>query len=271
MIFGKLKLFCISRFSFIAKIMLSQSDKGGADRALYILSVFSRIERPVTVAELITLTQLPQSTLYRQLTLLKKWGFVFESQGQYMPGPACLPLAWGFSQSSFLLQHARKDMLTLSAHTGESVGILVAVDAVAVCLDMVESTNSLRCSFVKGRSLPLIRGASAKSLLAFLPPGKQQAIVQDAVQQRLLAATQAEQLMADLEQIRRQGYAVSEGEVDDGVWGVSAPLFQQKQVALGSITLMAPTARAQPRSQQLIDATVKAAANISTTLKALLV
>ncbi|MGH8810685.1 MAG: IclR family transcriptional regulator [Advenella sp.] len=251
--------------------MLSQSDKGGADRALYILSVFAKIERPVTVAELITLTGLPQSTLYRQLTLLKKWGFVFESQGQYMPGPGCLPLAWGFSQSSFLLQHARRDMLTLSTQTGESVGILVALDAMAVCLDMVESTNSLRCSFVKGRSLPLVRGASAKSLLAFLPAAKQQVIVQEAVQQNLLTSTQAEQLATDLHQIQQQGFAVSEGEVDDGVWGVSAPLFQHKRIALGSITLMAPTARALPRSQQLIDATVKAAANISTTLKALLV
>ncbi|ETF03308.1 IclR family transcriptional regulator [Advenella kashmirensis W13003] len=250
--------------------MLSQSDKGGADRVLYILSVFAKIERPVTVAELITLTALPQSTLYRQLTLLKKWGFVFEVQGEYMPGPRCLPLAWGFNHSSFLLQHARKDMLALSTQTGESVGILVAVEDVAVCLDMVESTSSLRCSFVKGRSLPLIRGASAKSLLAFLPPAKQQAVVQQAIAQGLLNTAQAEQLKADVITVQQHGYAVSEGEVDDGVWGVSAPLFQHKNSALGVITLMAPTARASPRAQQLIHATVRAASSISSTLAALL-
>lgn len=250
--------------------MLSQSDKGGADRALYILSVFAKIERPITVSELITITGLPQSTLYRQLALLKKWGFVFESHGEYMPGPRCLPLAWSFNHSSFLLQHARRDMLALSTQTGESVGILIAVEDVAVCLDMVESTSSLRCSFVKGRSLPLTRGASAKSLLAFLPVAKQQAILQEARQQGLLTEPEADQLTADVRQVQQQGFAVSEGEVDDGVWGVSAPLFQQKQRALGSITLMAPTARASPRSQQLIDATVRAAANISSTLNALL-
>ncbi len=249
--------------------MLSQSDKGGADRALFILSVFARIERAVTVAELITLTGLPQSTVYRQLTLLKKWGFVFESQGEYMPGPRCLPLAWGFNQSSFLLQHARKDMLALATQTGESVGILAAVEDVAVCLDMVESTSSLRCSFVKGRSLPLIRGASAKSLMAFLPEVKREAVVQQAIRQGLLSPDQAERLAADILQVQKQGYAVTDGEVDDGVWGVSAPLFQQKRLALGSITLMAPTARAAPRAQQLIEATVKAATTISSTLKAL--
>ena len=250
--------------------MLSQSDKGGADRVLFILSVFAKIERPVTVAELMALTKLPQSTLYRQLTLLKKWGFVFESGGEYLPGPRCLPLAWGFSHSSFLLQHARKDMLALSMQTGESVGILVAVEDMAVCLDMVESTSSLRCSFVKGRSMPLIRGASAKSLLAFLPAAKRQALIDNAVEQGQLDDEEARQLAIQLEQVRQAGFVVSEGEVDAGVWGVSAPLFQHKQMALGSITLMAPSARTTGRSQHLIDATVKAAAQISTTLKALL-
>src|SRR5690606_23952609 len=105
----------------------------------------------------------------------------------------------------------RKDMLSLSTQTGESVGILVAVEDVAVCLDMVESTSSLRCSFVKGRALPLIRGASAKSLLAFLSPAKQQAVVQQAIGQGLLNATQAKQLDADIITVQQQGYAVSEG------------------------------------------------------------
>ena len=94
--------------------------------------------------------------------------------------------------------------------------------------------------------------------------------MQQAIDQGLLNAKQARQLEADVLTVQQEGYAVSEGEVDDGVWGVSAPLFQQKNRAVGVITLMAPTARASPRAPQLIHATVKAATTISSTLAALL-
>jgi hypothetical protein len=39
---------------------------------------------------------------------------------------------------------------------------MVTINAQVVCLDMLESPPSLRCSFRKGSALPLVRGASAK-------------------------------------------------------------------------------------------------------------
>ena len=63
------------------------------------------------------------------------------------------------------------------------------------------------------------------------------------------------------------GYAVTDGEVDAGVWGVSVPLFQRAQVAAASITLMAPSTRAAQRPQALIDMTLAAAGRISARLQ----
>ena len=86
-----------------------------------------------------------------------------------------MQLAWGFDQSSFLIHEAQPDMAALAVASGETIGLLVAVKDQAVCLDMVESQHPLRCSFTKGRGLPLARGASAKSLLAFMPVARLQA------------------------------------------------------------------------------------------------
>ncbi|HCW20743.1 MAG TPA: IclR family transcriptional regulator, partial [Achromobacter sp.] len=141
---------------------------------------------------------------------------------------------------------------------------LVAVKDQAVCLDMVESQHPLRCSFTKGRGLPLARGASAKSLLAFMPQARLQTALAYLAAE---AGVDAARLADELETIRAQGYAVTDSEVDAGVWGVSVPIFQRPNQAVASITLMAPSTRAAQRPQVLIDLTVGAARRISDRLK----
>ncbi|MGE8679250.1 MAG: IclR family transcriptional regulator, partial [Achromobacter marplatensis] len=144
------------------------------------------------------------------------------------------------------------------------IGLLVAVKDQAVCLDMVESQHPLRCSFTKGRGLPLARGASAKSLLAFMPQARLQAALAYLAAE---AGVDAARLADELESIRAQGYAVTDSEVDAGVWGVSVPIFQRPNQAVASITLMAPSTRAAQRPRALIDLTVGAARRISDRLK----
>jgi DNA-binding IclR family transcriptional regulator len=68
--------------------------------------------------------------------------------------------------------------------------------------------------------------------------------------------------------VQAQGYAVSDSEVDAGIWGVSAPLYQQPgDVAIAVITLMAPSSRAKGQEKRFIDMTVRGAARISSRLQ----
>lgn len=241
---------------------MQEQISAGADRVLYVLATLARHERPLTIAALASQTGLAQSTLYRQIALLKRWGFVLEQSGLYGPGPLCVQLARGFDQSSFLIRESQDDMASLAAESGETVGLLTAVKDQAVCLDMVESQHPLRCSFVKGRGLPLAQGASAKSLMAFMPASRLQTRLRELGE----AGADAAALERDLAQIRRQGYAMSDGEVDTGVWGVSAPIFLRPAQAVASITLMAPSTRAAGRADRLAALTVAAAARISARL-----
>jgi IclR family acetate operon transcriptional repressor len=231
-----------------------------SERSLMVLSVIARYGKPIAVRTLKELTGLPQSTLYRHLLPLKKWGLVQEQDNFYAPGPLSVQLAWGFDHTSYLMSNAQPEIQQLVKRSGESVGLMVAVNDQVTCLDMVESDQSLRCSFSKGRSHPLLRGASAKALLAYLPA----AVCEDIVRRQLAHNPhEIEPLQQELLTIRAQGYAVSEGEVDWGVWGVSVPVFYKPGQAAGVITLMAPAVRVQHRHRELISATVDAATAIS--------
>jgi len=239
----------------------------GAERLLLVLTALAGHGKAMSVKDMLAATGLAQSTLYRQVALLKRWGFVAEDAGCYAPGPISLQLALGFDVNSMLVDASRDGMMQLSQTTGESVGLIVAVNDQVICLEMIESTHSLRCSFEKGRAVPLRAGASAKSLLAFMADKKRA----DALQRQFAddgAARAA--LEAELERIRARGYAISDGEVDPGVWGVSAPVFRRasrRGGASASITLMAPSSRAAGREQQLADWTVRTAGAISARLQ----
>jgi len=241
----------------------------GSERVLYVLNLLAQQGQPMSVMELIAASGLASSTVYRQLALLKSWGFVQESAGNYMPGPACLQLALGFDQASWLVREALPEMRRLSEKTNETIGLMVVAHDQMVCLEMVESRHSLRCAFVKGKGLPLFFGASAKSLLAFLPLARRTAIVLDAVQTGVLSDEQRGELERKMLHIRNQGFAVSSSEVDEGIWGISAPLLQGKDKLLGTLTLMAPISRAERQTHVFIQQTRQCAARIITRLHGL--
>ncbi|HWI83825.1 IclR family transcriptional regulator [Ramlibacter sp.] len=230
-----------------------------ADRVLQVLAVLAQQGRVLSATELMAHTGLARSTLYRLLARLKRWGFVLESDGCYAPGPLSLQLALGFDLSSHLVRQARPDMIALARQSHESVGLVVAVNDTAICLDMVDSEQSLRCSFEKGRSVPLRAGASAKCLLAHLPDAARDAVLHA----HYPDAAQRGDALAELLAIRNTGFAMTAGEVDPGVWGVSAPLFGAGRRAVGALTLMAPVTRAHGQESALADMTIVAAARIS--------
>jgi DNA-binding IclR family transcriptional regulator len=244
----------------------------GAERVLLVLSALASHGKAMSVKDLLGVTGLAQSTLYRQIALLKRWGFVAENAGCYAPGPISLQLALGFDVNSLLVEASRSEMQHLARLSQESIGLVVAVNNQVMCLEMIDSRHSLRCSFEKGRAVALKAGASAKSLLAFMPE-RARTDVLDSIFHDAPAnththafATDRAAIEAELQHIRTQGFAVSDSEVDPGVWGVSVPIYHRAGRAASSsasITLMAPSTRAAGRESQFIDATLRTARAIS--------
>lgn len=243
--------------------MTPPSDAAHNERALYVLSVLAQSRTALTAVEMVKATGLSQSTLYRQIAILRRWGFVMEIEGSYSPGPVSVQLASGFNCSSDLVVAARADMRALARQSHESVALVTAVNDRVVCLEMIDSEQSLRCSFDRGRSVPARDGASAKCLLAHMGAEQRGALL-DALRES--PARRAER-SAELDSIASAGHAITQGEVDAGVWGVSAPLLGTGRRLRGAITLMAPLTRVEGMEAALLHMTVITAARISRALR----
>jgi DNA-binding IclR family transcriptional regulator len=136
------------------------------------------------------------------------------------------------------------DALNALAHSsGETAGLTVfdPTTATATLLAEARGTEPIEYSLDVGSQIPLYAGAAGKAILAHCP----QEIVQSQSLQPLTprSPTSRQQLEADLQRIRDDGWARAEGErVPDAV-GLAVPFFAGDTVA-GSLTLTIPRFRA---------------------------
>ena len=149
-------------------------------------------------------------------------------------------------------------MQQLARSSQESIGLVVAVNNQVMCLEMI--TAGTRCGLVRKGPGGAAESGRIGEITAGVHGRRARTEALDSMFDDDTAGRAT--IEAELEQIRAQGYAVSESEVDPGVWGVSAPIFHRNGRAAGSsasITLMAPSTRATGREKESIDVTITTA------------
>lgn len=219
-----------------------------SDRMLALLCCLANQGMPLTVKAMAKITDQPISTAYRHLRQLLAWGMVSEwKEGTYVPGPQSVRLHKGFYQHNEVLQWVRPILAELTNLTQESSALLMAVRDHALCVEMIDSPQPLRCGYQRGQVQPLTKGASARALLAFM--------TEEARDVALSLRTPAErhEALAGMENIQAQGVAISLGEIDPHVWGASAPVFNRRHRLKAVISVMAPEYRTQHRTAWLAE------------------
>jgi len=218
------------------------------EKSLQLLMQVAVNSEPVSAKELSEQLQVPLSSLYRHLKLLKEWSLIEESpyDKTLIIGPAALLLMHSYETSQHNLDEVDVVLTRLQKQTGEMAAFMVPVGYRALCVSQKESMQALRCSYVQGQSQPLLRGASSKAMLAFMPAQRCEKILRYFGQQERM-----EQWQTELEKIRHRGYAVSTSEIDPGVSGISAPVMKGSKL-IGVVTVMAPAHRVETHKQRII-------------------
>ena len=144
------------------------------EKALQLLMQVAVNVEPVPAKVLSEQLQVPLSSLYRHLKLLKEWNLIEESSHDktLIIGPAALLLMRSYETSQHSLDEVDAVLTRLQKQTGEMAAYMVPVGYRALCVSQKESMQALRCSFVQGQSQPLLRGASSKVMLAYMPASR---------------------------------------------------------------------------------------------------
>jgi DNA-binding IclR family transcriptional regulator len=230
---------------------------GALERAVELLHHIGRQPPGPTVAELATEAGMPTSTAYRLLSELEQHGLVSRGPDSTVALGTRL-VALGRSAEAGLrerlVEPAAAVMAELSEEVGETVILTAPCALEAIVLHVVEAErHSVRLSYAQFRRGPMHRGASGKVLAAFLEPGERA---------RLVGAVGAPGLEAELDQVRREGIAVTVSELDDGAAAVAAPILDRRGRLAAGLSVAGPIERITPRVPALRAAVSAAAGKV---------
>jgi len=149
-------------------------------------------------------------------------------------------------------------MQRLARETGETVHLNIIDGYERICIESIESSQPLMARMPVGSRSPLYAGASSKCLLAFSPEDFVQEYLDRTPLEPVSINTivDRDRLMAELEKIRKKGYAESFSERVTGLGALSAPILGYGGELLASMSLAVPEIRF--KDQELKESFVEA-------------
>lgn len=199
------------------------------------------------------------SSTYRYLAALSEAGLVTAGGATYSPGPVLRALSARQRGEQHLIEVVHPILEELMIDTHETAIVTVRVGAHAVCVAQVESPETLRMSFHVGDLLPLHAGAGQRVLLAYAPGVLVEHVLGSELKRPTRETLTADALRSSLAAIRRDGVAVSGGELMHGAIAIAAPIFQHGTV-VAALTVAGPLERCDAAWRERVRELVMAAA-----------
>lgn len=242
------------------------------DRALDLLEALAEAQSELGVSEVAERVGLHVSTAHRLLAVLVSRGYARRTQhGRYGLGPRLLTLASAAAspQQVDLRADARPALQELAECSGETTNLSLPVEGDIIYVEQVPSRHLVRMFTQIGTRVPAYCTAAGKAMLAYRDAGGLAEYLATAPFERHTARTltTAAALEAELARARERGYAFDEGEMEDGVRCIAAPILDSGGQPRGAISVSGPSSRlGDERMREIAPLLLRATANLSARL-----
>jgi len=195
----------------------------------------------LTNKEISNALNIPLSTCYRILALLKKYEYVQQKPNNqhYYLGYVHLRFAQalldGLDESAVIDPYLEE----LHQLTGRTTMFARFSGRHCVAMDVRGSVDT-RISVGIGEILPLSSSSSGKAVLAFLPEAAREKLISKLTFEKHTSDTimDAEQLRSTLDTIREEGVSFNLGELHQGINSMATPVFDRNNKAFGAIAIV---------------------------------
>lgn len=232
-------------------------------KGLRLLDVLARSDKPRGITDLAKELELTKSNVHRLLATLQAQGFV-----RQVPPNSAYELTlkiWELGNRVVrrvdLVSVARPAMERLAQATGETVHLSVLDDTDVVYVDKIESKHQIRAHTSVGMRAPAFAMATGKAMLAHEPDEALERFRPLFKRYTVTTRVTLEELLADIRQIRQQGYAtVLQGEWRDGIAACACAILGQAGHVAGAIGISGPDSRLKRKELKQFSEEVREAA-----------
>jgi len=223
-------------------------------------------DRPViSVSEVSEDLAVARSTAHRLLAMLAYHGFVQQDPASkaYTAGPVLAEISFAAMRDSDIRPVARPFIEELVSQVGETVHLAMLNGTHMLFADCVEGTRALRAGSRVGLRIPAHCTAGGKVLLAELSDERIRELYGDEKLEQLTPYSVATvtDLLARLDETRRHGYALNDGESEKELRAVAVAIRDPAGRARAAITLSAPPYRLLPDQVPGVVAAMRRTAN----------
>jgi IclR family pca regulon transcriptional regulator len=215
------------------------------EKALRLLQSFSGEAPAMSVSEAAAATGLTRATARRLLLTFERLGFAETDGRRFQLTARVLRLGYGYLAALPFWEHAQSHMRALSDEVRESSSLATLDGGEIVYVARVPASRMMTVTFNVGSRLPAYPTSMGRVLLAGLPPAELESYLDTAELVRLTAHTITDRgaLEAELARVAEQGYALVDGEREEGVRSAAAPVRGAGGGVLAALNVSANAAR----------------------------
>lgn len=142
-----------------------------------------------------------------------------------------------------LIRRAHPVLVRICAESGETANLAIPQRLGLTYVDEAAPTSVLTARWL-GTHVPIHATSAGKAFLAWLPPDEAESILAAPLPEYTATTrTDHDELRAELDRIRADGYAASDGELESDVNGVSAPVLDTTRRPYAVVSVWGPRTR----------------------------
>jgi DNA-binding IclR family transcriptional regulator len=216
-------------------------------RALDIIAIVSGHRGGLGVTDISKRMDINKSSVYRILTTLTQYGYIEQDEAtdRYKLGYQFLAVSTKLLESIDLRTEARPFLQELEKITNEVIHLVVYDQGEVVYIEKLEGNETLRMHSKVGKRAPMHCTSVGKAILAYLPT----AVVHDILDRKGLPVhteytiTDKDQLLKELEAIKKKGFALDLEENEQGITCMAVPLFDHLGNVVAAMSISGHTRR----------------------------
>lgn len=214
--------------------------------------------------DLAAATGLPRSTTHRMATSLREIDYlsVDDATGNFTLGDGLVKLMRASLTQDSKLAHFKSALNFIVGRLEETAFCARLLDDEVDLVQAVTPTRKDQLYIYPGvGSRPLDKCSSSKAILAYMDPARIQALLEPLA--RATPGLRVPDLIGELSQVQQQGFAICDGEIDEGVLSVACPVMVGQARGLYSIGVVGPAARLKSHDLGEIVSVLNSAADLA--------
>jgi IclR family transcriptional regulator, pca regulon regulatory protein len=241
------------------------------DRGLAVIRAFGPDRERLSLSEVARATGLTRAATRRFLLTLVKLGYVRSDGREFSLRPRVLELGYAYLSGLALPEIASPHLEELVAKVRESSSISVLDGHYVVYVARVPTKRIMTVAISVGTRFPAYATSMGRVLLAGLNPKDLDRYLAEADLEPITArtVTDPERLREIIAEVARQGYAIVDQELEEGLRAVAAPIRGTSGSVTAAINLSAHASRVSLATMRsdLLPALLETAARIESDLK----